>query len=126
MWQATINKHLKTQSLTSPLFKSRKCTVDAGKMWPDCNAGLSYFNLRAGSTFFCDLLRSLMDRKPNVSASRAQPSETQANLICYGDSQQANNPWTPQQTASTLKVFRKEQHHMPKESHRFQSSLYPR
>lgn len=37
--------------VSRPLFKNRKHTVDAGKMWPDCIGRLSYFNLRPDSTF---------------------------------------------------------------------------
>lgn len=37
--------------VSRPLFKNRKHTVDAGKMWPDCNGRLSYFNLKAVFTF---------------------------------------------------------------------------
>lgn len=79
----TLQAYLTKKSrLSHPLFKNRKYTVDAGKMWPDCNGRLSYFNLRAVSTFFCDLLRSLMDCKPSVSPPCAQPSKhTQTSFV---------------------------------------------
>lgn len=65
----------KKPRVSHPHFKNRKFTVDAGEMWPDCNGRLSYFNLRAVSTLFCDLLQSLMDCKPSVSPSHAQPTK---------------------------------------------------
>lgn len=84
----------KKQSITS-CFKNRKFTVDAGKMWPDCNGRLSYFNLRAVSTFFCDLLRSLMDCKVSVSPSRAQLTKPHLLWRIGLTSKQALDPHGP-------------------------------
>lgn len=44
-------KFYKKYRVSRLLFKNRKHTVDAGKMWPDCNGRLSYFNLKAVFTF---------------------------------------------------------------------------
>ncbi len=89
-------KHLKkTDRVSRPFFKNRKFTVDVGKMWPDCNVRLSYFNLRAVSTFFCDLLRSLMDCRASVSPSRAQPTKPHLLWRLGLTSKQALDPHGP-------------------------------
>lgn len=115
--------------VSGPLFKNRKFTVDAGKMWPDCNGRLRYFNLRAVSTLFCDLLRSLMDCKLSVSPSCARSTKPHLLWRLRLTSKQSLDPHgldnTYNKLGLTLKGFHKGQRQMYKKTHRFQSRWTP-